>query len=325
MSTAYISATALFFSDFFTIILPDVLNFYLHYNNPGVVYPRIIKYGLFLLVCLVMVLFLPHRDERDQRLKSFLFVLIFGAAICLLVFLIQMKGFYYHLLPLFTFAVPAFFVVIYLGLKTVAKSKTVGTITSDLLVFTLFLCSYTFKPLLPNYPTHDDYINAPLSQFIGEECEAPCSFFITHENMEIISQIAFYTGYGYATRFPSYWFIPGFKSLTDLPEHVTESVAYQERLEEAHKRYAGYVAEDLRRYDTSLLLIMQNPPHIPEEHAFDYFNFFSLDADFRDITSGYTRTGTFSADRGYFLRNTKYDYEYILHWDVYKRRNTEEK
>lgn len=322
MSASYIAITIIIFPDFLTVILPDVLNFYLHYNNPSVVYPRALKYGLFLIACITIPFLITEKDDKTIEMRKFLLTLFFGAFICLLVFVIQMKGFYYHLLPMLTFIVPALSLGLYKNADKILSKTPLShsSLILYLLTSTIFIGAYIKKPLLPNYPTHKEYENAPLTQFIKKECQQPCSFFITHENMDIISQIAFYTGYPYATRFPSYWFIPGFNLQTSLPDKIKQSAAYQEKIKEAHKRYAEYVVQDLEHYNPSLLLILQNPPHTPKKDAFDYFDVFSLSPRFQEITQEFEKTGEFKTDRAYFYKNTKYDYEYMLTWDVYKKK-----
>lgn len=315
LTLAYAAIIIFFYPDFLTVILPDVLNFYLHYDNPAAVYPRAIQYGLFASVCLAASIVFQQRQEPP--LLPFLFAC---ALLCLFVFVIQMKGFYYHLLPMFAFLVPATALGLYRVLSYFIGKET--TILLPGFTAAVFIAAYIQRPLLPDYPTHQDYKNAPLTRFIEQECAQPCSFFMTHENLEIVSQTAFYTGFPYATRFPAYWFIPGFNLQTSQPENIKNSAAYRQKIESAHKRYADYVAQDLERYTPSLLLIMQNPPHTPKEVSFDYFSFFSISPAFKKISENYEKTGTFSTDRAYYFRDTKYDFEYMLTWDVYKKKET---
>ena len=195
--------------------------------------------------------------------------------ISLIVFIIQMKGFTYHRLPFYSLLFPLGFLL----LHNFTKLKPLA-----LFIPLIFISSYAFSPPSPSYATHSTYKNSELLSYINEQCTTPCAYFMTHENMDITSQIAFYSGHDYATRFPAFWFAPMIEDKTDK------------------LRFTNYIAEDLERHNPSLLLIHENTDFIKPY-----------------LLSKYKKIDTLTLDRAYFYSGTKYDFEYLLTWDVYKK------
>lgn len=267
----YLAIIFTFYNDFLTQILPDIVEFYLGYNNYDGTFGKLKIYGpLWIMTCLACTI-----CTKDDRLK----LLVPCAGLCLLVFTIQMKGFTYHLLPFFALIFPIIF-------------TSIPKIKPPIILMSVFAFSYIFSPLRPQYPTHSDYKNNEISQFINHNCTAPCSFYMLHENMDIVSQIAFYSPHTYATRFPAFWFQPQIN-------------------EEGKVRFSRYIAEDIIKHEPALLLIPK-----AEKNLLD---FYSVSPEFNQAISAYQKSDQLTVNRAFFYKDTKYDFSYDLTWDVYTK------
>lgn len=309
ISVAYIGIIYIFFQDFITVILPDVLRFYLNYNDPQRVYLYARIYAFFAVICLIITMFVRQHDKRKT-----LYIICMCSIIALAMFIIQMKGFSYHRLPFYALLFPILGALIYdFGKQKInLNTRLREIIFLHIIIAIMILSSYAFSPLRAGYPTHKDYENNELITYMNKHCQQPCSYFMTYQNMDISSQIAFYSGHTYATRFPAYWFQPAFEG--NVPTAIDEK--YDESIKDAQLRYANYIVEDFETMRPSLLFILRAADGSPTNFA---KRFAANSPKVIDILSTYNSIGTFSIDRAYFYRDTKYDYEHIITWDVYKK------
>lgn len=269
---SYLVIIYAFYTDFLTQILPDVIEFYLGYNNIDGTVAKLKIYGaLWAVFCIGCTLL-----SKDYRLK----LIVPCAGLCLLVFTIQMKGFTYHLLPFFALMFPLMF-------------ASIPKVNASIVLIAIFAFSYIFSPLRPDYPTHTDYQNNGITNYIAENCAEPCSFYMLHENMDIVSQIAFYTNHTYATRFPAFWFQP----------QITEN---------GKVRFSRYIAEDLNTFAPSLIFVPQAEQN--------FFDFYAVSDEFKQAIAPYHKTDELTVDRAFFYKDTKYYFLHILTWDVYTKK-----
>lgn len=322
LSFAYLNIVVFIYPEFIRIILPDVFDYYLGMKNNAVVYPVTRQYGIVILVLIGCAFFIENKDDENKK-RNLPVAILLCALVCLAVYTIQMKGLRYHLIPAQAFLSAGLSLTAYRYFSLIfPQNMNPVTQSSATTLFGLLavLCAYCVQPPNPAYPTHQDYIDAPLSQVIRAQCEHPCSLFMTHENMGIVTQTAFYVADTYATRYPAYWFFPILNSRL-LESHDQDEL---ERLEAARKRFAAYAMDDLQTFKPALLVIMRNPPETPKKFALDYFDFLSVDPRYKKEMKSYEKTESFTADRSYYLRGTSYDFEYMLTWDIYKRKETPE-
>lgn len=320
--TAFVCGYALilfaFFQDFMTIILPDILRYYLPYNNPAQTWTDAKPLALAILLSSGVGLAASLKTPEKSPV-----VLLFNlcAFLCLFVYILQMKGLNYQLLPAYAFLVPA----IALGLSVLTnidlKQEKQRALAGMVLSVACVAAVYVRAPLRPNYPTHEDYKNAELTRYIRDHCGNPCSYLVTHENMEIISQTAFYLGETYATRFIGFWYIALLEG-NAFPEPAAKRPGEEppDRTE-ARNRFASYAAADLARFKPEIILILTTTAQGSDRPAFDYFDYFSQSTAFSEQALNYEKTETFKTDRAYYFRDTRHDYEHILKWDVFKRKD----
>lgn len=302
LTAFYISSVILFYPDFISFMLPDILSTYAGYNNIAGTYRSSLPYGA--LIIFTGLLTLRARGNFGKFVKLWWVCAVLG----LCCYVIQMKGFTYHRLPLYSLIFPLLSALIAHAVIHVAKKPDNKGI-AVLALFMIAALSYTASPLRPDYATHSAYINNEITQYIDEQCTEPCAFYITHNNMDIVSQIGFYSPHTYATRFPSFWFMTANAHLSD-----------QEILNKT-TQYGQYIAEDLDRYTPSLLLILAKTEDQGEfTNDMDVAQIFAVSDEFKSALSNYDKIDRLTVDRAYFYKDTPYDFPYELTWDVYKRR-----
>lgn len=307
-----------YFQDFMTIILPDILRYYLPYNNPVQTWADAKPMALLIVFSIALGYAATLRAPEKRPL---LLTLNLCASLCLFVYILQMKGLTYQLLPIYAFLIPA----LALALQTLVSRFVKKPSRSEWATFGILgLCIvliYIRTPLRPNYPTHEDYKNAELTVYLRENCGTPCSYLVTNENMEIVSQTALYLGETYATRFIGFWYIALLEG-NAFPEAAAKRLPDEDPEQtKTRERFAGYAAQDLARFKPNVILILKTPTQGGDRQAFDYFDYFSQSAEFSEQARHYERTGTFETDRAYYFRDTRHDYEHILTWDVFKRKD----
>lgn len=308
-SLGYICIIWVFFQDFITVILPDVLRFYLNYNDPNRVYLAAKIYAIIAGACLASSFFIPQEDKRKP-----LSALAFCALLALAVFVIQMKGFSYHRLPFYALLFPlgSFLLYDYAQRKLNTSNRIISFALINACAILIVLSSYAFAPLHPGYPTHKTYEHNKVADYINQHCTQPCSYFMTYENMDIASQLAFYSKHTYATRFPAFWFQPAFDGF--VPTALQQG--YKETIEEAEMRFANYITEDIKQMNPSLLLILRAKDNMRMDFA---KRFARNTPELVSMLLKYKPIGSLSVDRAFFYNDTKYDFEYIITWDVYKK------
>ncbi|MGH1404489.1 MAG: hypothetical protein ACRBDL_09615 [Alphaproteobacteria bacterium] len=317
-SIAYILIVLSFFQDFITVILPDVLWFYLPYNNPHIVFKQTQVYSFF-VVLLIYSTFLIRNQDKQKKLSLLSFCTLLGVTI----YTLQMKGFYYHILSTFSIFIPITSLTLYILLFERFKrlnTSPYSTIITILVISFVFGLSYIRRTPNMDFPTHHDYQNNTITQYIDQHCDEPCSYLITYNNMDIVNQIAFYSKHTNATRFPSFWFQPSFEGYSQAPEEH-----HGETLDEAKIRYANYIAEDLTRFSPSLLLLLKHPEeddeNKPKIHKLN-MNFFDYYKEYKSIQSiakSYEKIDTFTIDIRQFYKGTSHDKKSLITWDVYKK------
>lgn len=269
---------------------------YLNYNNPQKVYITALPYAVLLFLCFVGIAFVKDRS------KIVLFALATCTLISLTVYALQMKGFTYHRLPLYGLIFPLSSIVLLKFVQNFMNNQKALAFIASTIIFTF---AYLHAPLRPLYPTHANYQQNEITNYLDQHCAQPCSFYITYENMDIVSQIAFYSNHTYATRFPSFWF------LSNLEDNSSAN---------KKERFATYIAEDIERFAPSLILVMAESPAIGALHESETIaGYFAFSPEFEKAMSSYEKTDRLTVDRAYFYKGTPYDFPYLITWDVYKK------
>jgi hypothetical protein len=328
IAIGYLAVISLFFDDFLTIILPDVITYYLSDISPAVICDGIILMLMAIVPFFVAQLFLKEAPKLISAL-SLISVLSFTP------YIMQGKGWYYHTIPgnifLYSAAILLFNVVISTGTKASKKTKLsdqkrelVGFILSMLLLFTLVIRSYLTLPSF-NEITHEEYKNTNFAKKIegcSREKKHPCSFLVLDTLMGMSKELAIYTGTQHASRFPNPWYMPYILKEQDALDTQQKAHLTQEEIDTAINKYMALIAEDIERYDPEIIF-RPNVVYVlrPGAPPFDLMNYTREKAPelFAPIWDRYEIESVEMVDRLDYLYR-KPDGEDLVRYDIYKKK-----
>lgn len=303
VTAAYLLVVAVFFSDYPAVILPDLFRFYLG-GNQGHVWVQVLS-------CLVIVagLFciegaLPRDQERRDDLPDLFRLFCFAALASIFLFAIQMKGYSYHLIPVYVFLWPAAAIVllrIFMFLPG-SSARASGTVAVGVIVAAALL----FRPDQIYVLKHKDYPDTGFAR-LASSCAPPCSYFVLSPSTEGLIPAALYTGTDLASRFPVFWW---------LWPLMAEGAGADDP---AMAPYMKAVVEDLRRYRPDVIAVVSNFPVRGDNH-FDHRAFLTRFADFDAEMKAYDYEETISENLDLYSEKPSAQPPRILTYDVYRRR-----
>lgn len=309
ITVIYLTIVTLFFWDFVLNILPNSYDLYFGYNNLAALMPKAKIFLLFIIVNFIVFFFTVGRTNVE-----FMILLSGGAILCVFVYIIQMKGFGYHILPVYPFLSMAILLNCVSVTWGLTDDKRARRYMSRLLIILVFMCVYAYTPPNEKYPQHQDYQDNVVTHYLEKYCAKPCVYFISNENMGIVSEVAFYNKSIYASRFPTYWFSP---MIEQRIEHFANE-AEKSKAIELKKYFSEMVASDFERYNPSVLLV-QYDKDTKEEYPMSSF----LNSErYANFIQKYQKVDRMSFDRANFYPKTKYDFRYIQTFDIYVKKTT---
>ncbi len=292
------------FGDYRTIIFPDVLALYLtdHIDDIGqqafsLAIPGVLLGG---------AAYILRRHISDSALIMFLSACALAS---LVPYLVQGKGFFYHLFPAFGFFTPAFFLMMAAILQREIRSARMAFLLSSVSALCM---AYAIFPPNMKLPTYAAYQEKPLTKIITENCHAvqDCSFFMFNDSMGIIHEISYVTGFIHASRFPSFWFLPKIVS----KEQDGADTATILRL-----AYAARIAQDLEVYKPRTLIIGRFKNLYDDGRVFDFAAYWGVSSDFRAQWNAYAHTGTLDIANSDFHPVSASTDRDIVTYDIYRR------
>lgn len=307
-----------FFPDFIYVILPDVLRLYVpQLELWAVKYAVFFGIGALAFAGAAWLLF-----EKPHKPAAALFAL---AALCIVPYGLQGKGFFYHALPALGFGVCALALLLERllqdGLRRAGLREKVpawaqaGTLLAFVALF------YTITPPNTAYPTHAAYRNSQFAQII-DECERPdCTFFLFNDMIEMTQQLAVYTGQTHASRFPVLWWAPSVVRADYARRQWKDGTFSPEQVGAYINKYSAMLVEDFKKYQPDTLVIgyFRIVPDAPD--PFDFIGFFSdRSPAFRAVMDGYERTDSITVDRSDYFGGTLVP-EDSVRYDIYKKKN----
>jgi hypothetical protein len=220
-----------FYKDYWTDILPYLYNAYLFFPAVDNIYTLYFKIAAVGCAGLFWLSFQPQQKE-----KKYFMLMLTCTIFCLLVaYVVQYKGFYYHLLPAMSLAVAA------LALMALPQKPLPGKA-----VYALALCAVllmgNFTPKF-KYPSHSEYTSLPLAQAI-KDCPEPCNILIDGQTLSGPFENSAYMRTFQSTRFATLWFEAEFSCGEQM---------------EFFDRYSTMLAEDFARYKPEIVMLFRDP------------------------------------------------------------------
>ncbi|MCK5384338.1 MAG: hypothetical protein KAJ29_02090 [Alphaproteobacteria bacterium] len=330
MAISYVAILLIFFNDFLTIILPDIVKYYASDISIKVVFTGIILMLQAIIPFFIAQLFLKKAPGLISALSLI-------ATLCFIPFIIQGKGWAYHSLPADMFSYGAAILLlsygITAGINTLRKTDTsdlttraVSFILPMLLLFTLVSKHY-MAPQAHSL-THEDYKNTKFAKRIEEcakEYSHPCSFMMLNDILNISQELQVYTGTPSALRFPFPWFVPVMLNAEKSLNEGTLSSLTQEELNAANNKYMEMIAQDFERNDPKLVFVVHVPNPVNREKLFDFRNYTLDNAPdlFIPIWNRYELEESLMVNRLDYMY-AKLPGEDLIRYDIYrKKKNTE--
>lgn len=309
---AYIAAIFTFFPDYINAVLPDAFSLYDTDKDIAGSWNAMRRYFPVYVVLYFMEYTGNDLKKTQKRLLMFLYSC---CMLCMIPYLVQMKGYYNHVIPLNSFFIIAFALSLSFRMeRLVPKIKALQIAAPILILGTIVSIT---MPLNTDFPKKSELPNLPVGKYLQENCPAPCNFLVFHSDIEIINPTdAYMDDYKHVSRFPTLWFIP--KILEGLKSKDKDEKEYYKSLQ---KKYAGYFTEDLKHHKPNILLIATEL-QIGETQSFDLIDFFSVNKELTEILyRDYEYTKPFKYDRAEYFKGTSLDTKNMITYDVYTLRN----
>ena len=318
----YIGTVFLFFPDFIRIILPVSFSLYVLQDAQ----PFMLRFLLtfFLAVAGLRLCFVWRKDISP--LCGFFLLL---ASLCLIPYLVQHKGWAYHLIPYNIFAFCGGALLLQHWIKREAlklfnskNEKKTALCTVIILIFFTY-----FMGISPTQtPSAKTYLNFPVIAEINRyRANNPSCRFFMFDIMEEVQITNFYAACSSASRFPSYWFMGGLyneeKNIrNNAPHHLSadQLAFYKQEL-------AEFTAEDFKRYRPDIVLIAHIHTQKDEEETFDFPAYFSsANAGFAKEWQNYRFVKTMNVTRPRFANMPPPPFPlYTATYDIYERNTSE--
>lgn len=298
------------FADYVFIILPDAITLYTSLHN-NVVPPLSLCIAFIIGIILFCAAYLPKNPDKIAVLFLFLSI------VCIIPFMVQGKGFYYHLLPTLGFFIAGLCLVIFQYAAQFIKNDTKH---AEFLKITIcaFICTsifsffFTLFYLEKSVLTHQEYKNSPLAKIIANCPNENCTYFMFNDTTEITQQLSVYTGNPHASRFASFWFLPKILSSSPLTPDKKKNLA---------EKYAAFVAADFKKFKPDTLIIGQFHINPSEEKPFDFIAFFSNHSvEFQSEIQNYKKEETITVPMKTYFPNTLVTNNPIL-FDIYRKKS----
>ncbi len=306
MTSLYALLLATIFSDYITDIFHDVVTLY--FGHPDIT-TTMKTAEMFLVVFFLMPAIELFQKDLSKEQRRLLFTFYCGCLLCLIPYFVQMKGYYYHMVPAYVFFLCG--LTLSLSLRMPSIFKNIPIMQSLIPAIAILSFLNVFSQLSTNVLTKDEIKELPISHYLQKECTQPCTFYAFHGDIETFIPISFALRYEFGSRFSAYWFLP------ELVKGLNSDK--NSKYDLIHYKYSTLVARDFEYYKPSLLLIHRNI-HITPDGAFEYTKFFKNNTKFkRIIEDDYRFIETRSFDSAPYFKGTTLGGQHMMDFDIYKR------
>ncbi len=239
----YITYTYTFHFDFIDEILPMAYGLYASQPISNDTILNACIFFAFTTIIYGIIKFTSTKTDKEEKEKELALFFSIAAALSIIPFGLQNKGFSLHLIPTIVLLVTS--LGIYLN---VIIQKRIPTIASTI-VFSLLLYGYIYGTYLSRgYPvTHKNYQKSDIAKIIEKHTDDYDSLFIEDNTTCALFTSALYTNNIIASRFPSMWGINGALSINNENEKI-ETLDY----------FGKLIADDFNRFKPKAIFFMLN-------------------------------------------------------------------
>ncbi len=305
-TAAYAAVILIWFRDFITVILPVALRLYVLPPFQGhSVWPPALIAGAF-IICMLPVLFVGAR----RGLSELPFLLMFCAGLSLLAFIVQNKGFAYHIFPTTGFAAPA---------TALPLMRLFGRRPALKTCLLLALAAFVAVPLNLAIPHRRNLEEFPVTKEVSLGIPG-CSFFMFDDISNVIN-VSEYADCALASRFVHLWWLqPLLREKLDYKLDMTPTISEAET-DDLMRTLVHMVTEDFERWRPDVVVLAQEKTMGGD--IFDFSSFFSqVDPAFAAMwKKDYAFSKEINTPMLVYFAGAHRDREKELHYVVYRRKD----
>ncbi len=319
-AASYVGLIYFMFNDFLTIIVPDILMYYSTAIDMGIIQTGAIVF----VICLCGALVSQYLIKTPPPLAPALLLI---GGLCMVPFILQGKGWFYHMLPALIFITCSVSVLAkHLLYKICADIK--NTTAREIIAFVIIFGCILSLPILSitnktQRITHDNYMNTDIARIIND-CAQPCSFLMLNDMINMPHELSVYTGARHASRFPVLWFTPSLLFAQHQIDNGESTNLSQDDINQGRDKYARMIADDFKTYNPDLIFIPHLPHPFIEGASFTYKDdMLSSHPDlFKPIWDDYELDQTLDVDRLDYMPAKKPN-EGLIRYDIYRKKNVQ--
>lgn len=268
---AYIAGVFLFFPDFINTILWTSIDMYI--GRPVIDDVMDFVPGFIVLVSGIFVCAWFGDNLPGERKLTVIFCAL--AALAIIPYWVQNKGFVYHLLPFYALLLPAALGTIHLYLP---KSRRI-LLCAAFVAFFAGMLGYVY--FITKNSHHDFLNNNEIAKLVAGT--APGSnFYIEFYSTDLVLPIAAYQDRGYGSRFVANWFL--YYRFLDEPKF-----SYYREM------FGKMVVEDIERYRPEIMLLIDDG-----EDSFNILDAYTNMLEFQEALSDYRQEGRIASEQFYY-------------------------
>ncbi|MGH1455160.1 MAG: hypothetical protein ACRBDI_00090 [Alphaproteobacteria bacterium] len=305
---AYILFIYMFTPDFISTILPEVSSLY-GIDQPFPMGMNLKSFAITIISVLVgyITITITRNEDRSQIIATITaFALL--STLCVIPYLLQNKGFFYHTVPFLGFGIAAMCMAIYSMALLVMKDKDITLWITLALTATLTYANTSGgkTPVM----TTGQYKAQPLIDYIDEH--AWNRVYATYDMKSMLAPLPYIIGVQSGSRYGQIWNLHALSILSSHPKNEAES----EEIKNNMQRIIDTMAQDIHTYKPSVIAIPLYPTNI-ETHdpSHKYYEFLMANDDFANAMKNYTKEDTIKFNKSLTLNDT--DENNIVWHDVY--------
>ncbi len=293
----YLAVIAIFFNDYITKILPDILIFYVSDIQAHAIIMGL-NYGFIIILFMTLCMFLVKRAQK------FILFLFFMSLLSLIPFVIQGKGADYHTMPARTFficgiSILTISIMLIIFRKIFVKNYIYIAMFLTLTIISFIIYPFFTRPLVRM--SHNEYKQSKIVKLL-QKCNNNDYVFI-YDGRSYTAQLSpIYANKKHASRFADFWFIPFFLDIGQAIKQGGDSILSKIELENKIKKYGDMIAEDINKYKAGIILISPINYFQMIEQPFMLKSYFSKYSDnFKYIWNEYEKIDEVEIDRTPYL------------------------
>lgn len=322
-TTGYIICLLLFFQTYVFEQLPGIMDLYV---SQVFVPPHMVLVPLIYSILLGVLCLLYWGSDKITYKPSLVYVWSVATLLCLISFITQTKGMFYHLIPASILFLMSCGMGIFYTLNAYLCAKRSLIIT---VIIATLIPILTIYPLNFQFPSRNDIKALPFATWFKEFCplSEQCSAYIFHESVDGIFGSFHYTDTKYASRFPAHWFLPIIR--TNLERQKRNLSHYKipyDTNTQLDNRFTRMVAEDFQRYTPHFVALMQTKISLDPQNEnselikFDFVDHYSRSGSFQKEWQNYKYVDTRTINRKYYFKGTGMDKDHLITYDLYIRK-----